>query len=201
MRRHGERHEARGADGRPHGTPAECRDDPPGDSHARRNACFVAVPVQLRGRLAGPAERRAKATPDPQIKRQLEELKYEFEVDEDGDYKLVFDVGGSTEKRSQLVYVRTPVESYGTLRVREIWSPGYKSTDKDFPASVANRLLDGHPGQQAGAWAKQDEYAVFVVKLAGRCHRQGAATTRSTSPSPRRPDGSRTDPRQGRPLT
>lgn len=106
-----------------------------------------------------------KVTPDAQIKRQLEELKYEFEVDEDGDYKLVFDVGGSTEKRSQLVYVRSPVESYGTLRVREIWSPGYKSKDKDFPASVANRLLTATQDNKAGAWAKQGEYAVFVVRL------------------------------------
>ena len=106
-----------------------------------------------------------KVTPDPQVKRQLEELKYEFEVDEDGDYKLVFEVGGSTEKRSQLVYVRTPVESYGTLRVREIWSPGYKSKDKDFPVSVANRLLTATQDNKAGAWAKQHEYAVFVVRL------------------------------------
>jgi hypothetical protein len=106
-----------------------------------------------------------KPTPDPQVRRQLEELKYEFEVDEDGDYKLVFDVGGSTEKRSQLVYVRSPVESYGVLRVREIWSPGYKSEDKDFPAPVANRLLAATQDNKAGAWAKQGEYAVFVVRL------------------------------------
>src|SRR5687768_15104826 len=106
-----------------------------------------------------------KTTPDPQIKRQLEELKYEFEVDEDGDFKLVFDVAGSAEKRSQLVYVRTPVESYGALRVREIWSPGYKSKDKDFPASVANRLLIATHDNKAGAWAKQGEYAMFMVRL------------------------------------
>src|SRR5688500_1901171 len=106
-----------------------------------------------------------EVTPDPQVKQQLEELKYEFEVDEDGDYKLVFEVGGSTEKRSQLVYVRTPIESYGTLRVREIWSPGYKSKDKDFPGPVANRLLTATQDNKAGAWAKQGEYAVFVVRL------------------------------------
>lgn len=106
-----------------------------------------------------------KATPDPLVKRQLEELKYEFEIDEDGDYKLIFEVGGSTEKRSQLVYVRTPVENYGTLRVREIWSPGYKSKAADFPAAVANRLLTATQENKAGAWAKQKEYAVFVVRL------------------------------------
>lgn len=106
-----------------------------------------------------------KVAPDPQIRGQLEELKYEYEVDDDGDFKLVFEVGGSTEKRSQLAYVRSPVESYGVLRVREIWSPGYKSKDKDFPAAVANRLLTASQDNKLGAWAKQDAYAVFVIRL------------------------------------
>ena len=72
----------------------------------------------------------AKAAADPRIRGQLEELKYEYEVDGDGDYKLVFNMAGSPEKRSQLVYVRSPVETYGVLQVREIWSPGYKSGSK-----------------------------------------------------------------------
>lgn len=107
----------------------------------------------------------AKTVPDAKIRAQLEELKYKFEVDSDGDYKLVFDVANSAEKRSQLVYVRSPVESYGALRVREIWSPGYKSASEDFPAAIANRLLTASQDNKAGAWAKQKEYAVFVVRL------------------------------------
>ena len=111
-----------------------------------------------------PAPKPAPA-PDPQVRQQLEELGYEYEVDADGDYRLVFEVAGSTEKRSQLVYVRTPVESYGALRMREVWSPGYKAAGTEFPAAVANRLLEATQDNKVGAWAKQDEYAVFVVKL------------------------------------
>lgn len=108
---------------------------------------------------------RSAPVPDPQVRQLLDELEYEYEVDEDGDYRLVFEVAGSTEKRSQLVYVRSPVESYGVLRVREIWAPGYKAAGTDFPAAVANRLLAATQDNKVGAWAKQDEYAVFVVKL------------------------------------
>ena len=91
--------------------------------------------------------------PDPQVRQLLDELEYEYEVDEDGDYRLVFEVANSTEKRSQLVYVRSPVETYGALRLREVWAPGYKAAGTDFPAAVAfvNRLVpeaeaaDHHP--------------------------------------------------------
>lgn len=110
-------------------------------------------------------DRNPKPAPDPQVRGQLDELGYEYEVDEDGDYRMVFEMADSTEKRSQLVYVRTPVESYGVLRLREVWSPGYKAAGTDFPAAVANRLLAATQDNKVGAWAKQDEYAVFVVKL------------------------------------
>ena len=119
---------------------------------------FVSFPALAQDAKPAPA-------PDPQVRQLLEELEYEYEIDEDGDYRLVFEVAGSTEKRSQLVYVRSPVETYGVLRVREIWAPGYKAVGTDFPAAVANRLLGASQDNKVGAWAKQDEYAVFVVKL------------------------------------
>ena len=102
--------------------------------------------------------------PDPGIKKQLEELGYEYEIDTDGDYQLTFAVDGK-DKRSQLVFVRSPVQTFGEHKVREIWSSGYKSQAKDFPAEVANRLLVATNVSKLGAWAKQDEYAVFVIKL------------------------------------
>jgi hypothetical protein len=107
----------------------------------------------------------AKAKADPQLKRQFDELEYEYEVDEDGDYKLVFAIDDK-DKRSQLVFVRSPVESYGKHRVREIWSPGYRSSTPEFPAKVANRLLEASEVSKLGAWVKQNDYAMFVVKIA-----------------------------------
>lgn len=85
----------------------------------------------------------------------------------EGDYRLVFVMDGEKEGRSQLVYVRSSLEQYGTLRIREIWAPGYLSATDAFPAKVANRLLEATQESKAGAWAKQGRYAVFVIKVRG----------------------------------
>jgi hypothetical protein len=113
---------------------------------------------------AGAAEPVKAPAPDPSVERLLEQLEYEYEVDEDGDYKLVFEMDGK-EKRSQLVFVRSAVESFGAHRVREVWSPGYQAEGDVLPVQVANRLLEATQDNKLGAWAKQGAYAVFVVKL------------------------------------
>jgi len=102
------------------------------------------------------------ATADPVIKKQLDALKLKYEVDSDGDYKIVMDVG---DGRTQLAYVRSSTETYGTNQVREIWSPGYKGTTEVLPERVANRLLEYSNGVKLGGWVKQKSYAVFVVKI------------------------------------
>ena len=129
----------------------------------------LAIPLVMLSLFASPLSaaeppQSAKGKADPQLKRQLEELKYEYEIDEDGDYKLVFAVDDE-DKRSQVVFVRSPVENYGQHNVREIWSPAYKSATPTFPADVANRLLEASQASKLGAWVKQDEHAVFVVKI------------------------------------
>lgn len=115
--------------------------------------------------MCGPlqAQDQAKTPADARIKAQLEQLDYEYEVDDDNDYKLVFKIGD--EGRSQIVYIRSPVETYGEHRVREIWSPAYKSPTDDFPALIANRLLEDADTKKLGGWVKQDQYAIFVVKI------------------------------------
>lgn len=115
--------------------------------------------------VCGPLLAQDQATPaaDAGIKAQLEQLEYKYEVDDDNDYKLVFNIGD--EGRSQIVYIRSPVETYGEHRVREIWSPAYKSPTDDFPALIANRLLEDSDTKKLGGWVKQDQYAIFVVKI------------------------------------
>jgi len=102
------------------------------------------------------------ATPDPGVGRVLDTLTYPYEIDEDGDYKLLFDVEGD---RTQLVFVRSTVEEYGKHRIREIWSPGYNAPGKQFSAAIANRLLEDSQDAKLGAWVKQDQLAMFVVKV------------------------------------
>ncbi|WP_313275471.1 hypothetical protein [Stenotrophomonas sp.] len=102
------------------------------------------------------------ADPDKVVGATLDTLEYTYEIDEDGDYKLVFDV---EDGRSQLVYVRSAVEEFGSHKIREIWSPGYTSPGKQFPAAVANRLLEDSQDAKLGGWVKQGELAMFVVKV------------------------------------
>ena len=120
-------------------------------------ASAVALSVPLAAEEASPAG------PDTRIKAQLDALDYKYEIDEDNDFKMVFNIG--EEGRSQIVYVRSPVESYGEHQVREIWSPAYHSPTEAFPALIANRLLEDSDTKKLGGWVKQDKYAVFVVKI------------------------------------
>ncbi len=55
----------------------------------------------------------AAADADKAVARHLDKLGYTYEVDEDGDYRMVFDVEGD---RTQMVYVRSSVEDFGTHR-------------------------------------------------------------------------------------
>jgi hypothetical protein len=121
-----------------------------------------AAPLKAAPAAADPAKPEPAKTADPRIGKQLDALGYKYEVDKDGDYTLTF---GLDEDRSQMAYVISHTERYGKLQVREVWSPGYRTADKDFPAEVANRLLEDSQLSKMGGWVKQDSVAVFVVKL------------------------------------
>ena len=115
--------------------------------------CLAGTAVAADGNLA-------KA--DKSVGKVLDTLGYNYEVDEDGDYKLLFD---TEDDRSQLLYVRSFVTDYDGQKIREIWSPGYQSPTSNFPAGVANRLLESSHLAKLGAWVKQGDTAMFVVKI------------------------------------
>lgn len=132
----------------------------------QRNPSRIPLPLALILGLVLAAPLHAEVTdtkPDPSIKAQLEALDYKYEIDEDGDFKLVFEIGD--EGRSQIVYVLSQVENYGELEVREIWSPAYTSPTEQFPAMIANRLLEASNQAKLGGWVKQGKNAVFVIKI------------------------------------
>lgn len=132
-----------------------------------RSTNILAAGLVLSAVLAMPAlaqNKTAKPTPDPAVASQLKALKYKYEIDEDGDYRLLFDVDEKS-KRTQLVFVRSAVEEYGGHRVREVWSAGYKASGDAFPANVANRLLEASMDSKMGGWGKQGQAAIFIVRV------------------------------------
>ena len=122
---------------------------------------YVAA-MMVAGMCAGMAGNALAGEPDAAVGRLLDSLEYKYEVDEDGDYRLVFDM---EDDRTQLVFVRSSVENYGSHKIREVWSPGYKSPGPQFPALVANRLLEDSQESKLGSWVKQSDIAMFVVKI------------------------------------
>ncbi|MEO8364841.1 MAG: hypothetical protein ABI538_01400 [Pseudoxanthomonas sp.] len=116
------------------------------------------------------AQDAEKPAADAGIKAQLAALDYQYELDEDNDFKLVFEVG--EKGRSQIVYILSAVETYGEYKVREIWSPAYESPGDDFPAPIANRLLEASHSAKLGGWVKQGRNAVFVVKIPADASKQ-----------------------------
>lgn len=99
---------------------------------------------------------------DAALGKQLDAMAIKYQVDEDGDYRMTFELA---DGRTQLVYARSPVESAGANRVREIWSPGLKYSTPELDAKVANRLLQNSGEVIMGGWTRQASMAMFVVKV------------------------------------
>ena len=102
----------------------------------------------------------AAGTPDARVRSRLEAGNVPFEVDSDGDFKVV--VNYKSEGRTQLVYVRSAVETWGKYHVREVWSYAYEG---EFNTLVGNRLLEASYKLKLGSWVKQNNRALMVVKI------------------------------------
>jgi hypothetical protein len=105
-------------------------------------------------------------TADVRVERLLKEIAAEHTVDEDGDFRLVYDIGGG---RSQLVWIPSGTSDFGALEIRQVWSIAHRSQGP-LPADLANRLLDRNGAVILGAWLIEpagDEIGViFAVQLA-----------------------------------
>ena len=104
----------------------------------------------------------AAQSPDLSLAPLLDTLGYTYQVDEDGDYRLLMEVPDSD--RTQLVFVRSLVEEFGSSRVREVWSPALEAQG-EFPEDVANHLLQASAGLKLGGWERHGRHAVLVVKI------------------------------------
>jgi hypothetical protein len=103
--------------------------------------------VQAASAQLGNAARKPPA--DARVRSALNEIGYKFEMTGDNDFKLV---PIKTEgERSQLVYVNSNTEKYGTLEIREVLAPAFLSNGP-LSAAVANRLLRENNEVKLGSW-------------------------------------------------
>jgi hypothetical protein len=76
----------------------------------------------------------APATPDASVATQLDAAGLKYEIDDDGDYQLLF---GGEDGRSQAVWVRSVVETLGKMRIREVISVAGPLAGLDTPEGIA----------------------------------------------------------------
>lgn len=85
---------------------------------------------------------------DPRVKRALDELRYKYTVDSDGDYQLIFDLG---DDRTQKAFVNSDTTNFWDLEIREVWSVGFIANG--MPTSkLANFLLLDNGRVKIGSW-------------------------------------------------
>ena len=130
-----------------------------------RLVVLLALDVSVAQAQDAPAPAPAP-TADARVERLLKEVAAEYTVDEDGDFRLVYDIGGG---RSQLVWIPSGTSNFGALEIRQVWSIAHRSQGP-LPVDLANRLLDRNGAVILGAWLTEpagDELGViFAVQVA-----------------------------------
>ncbi len=100
---------------------------------------------------------------DPAIERALKAADLEYEVDDDGDYKIV--VEWDKEKRSQLVYVSGTFEELSDVKVMTVFSPAYVTGPEGIDGARARHLLEENAKSKVGAWEVAGKNLYFTTKF------------------------------------
>lgn len=97
------------------------------------------------------------------VEARLKAGDIRYEVDDDGDFKVL--ISYASEKRTQLVFVSGRTEQAGDLRIREVFAPAAKVDAAGLDAARANALLRDNYKKILGHWALTDGYLVYVIQV------------------------------------
>jgi len=125
--------------------------------------------MQAKGSSSLPAEDKTVRNPDPRVEKALKKLGLKYEVDEDGDFKLVFAVEGN---RTQVAFINSTTETLGKMEIREVWSPIAKFASTP-PCDLSLNLLEKHGTFKIGSYQykklRSGSYLlVFIVHLSAK---------------------------------
>ena len=106
---------------------------------------------------------------DDRVGQILREQDIKYEIDSDGDYRVVYNTGN---ERTQLAYIRSKTYEYRNLEIREIWSFAYRIEGDNIPVDVANTLLEDAFKKKLGAWGRVGDKAIFVVRISANADKE-----------------------------
>ena len=105
----------------------------------------------------------ANAATEDTVKQRLDERSVKFEIDGDGDYKVLYSF--TKEKRSQLVFVSGKTETLRTLTIREIFSPSANLKTAGIDDKKALELLMSSRKNKLGSWEVSNDVLYLVIKI------------------------------------
>lgn len=126
----------------------------------RSGLAMRAAMVCLGVALVAHAPARAE---DTSVADRLKARGIEYEVDDDGDYKVVYEY--SKEDRTQLVFVSGGTETVRDLTVREVFAPAARIEADGIDGARALELLRDSSMNKLGSWEIRGDALYFVIKL------------------------------------
>ena len=100
---------------------------------------------------------------DASVAARLDARGVNYTVDEDGDYRVLYNY--ADEDRTQLVYVSGRTEEIGGYRVREVFAPAAFVDRDGIGGDRALALLKESRTQKIGAWEIGGDVLYYVIKL------------------------------------
>ncbi len=128
----------------------------------RIKSCVAAL-VVLSAAVPAAAQDKAPRIADPKIASLLQEVDLKYEVDEDKDYKIVFDY--SDDKRSQVVFVDSDVETVDGTNIRSVFAPAANIKKTPLSKKQLDTLLVEAGKMRWGQWEVMGDYLYYTIKM------------------------------------
>ncbi len=103
------------------------------------------------------------AAQDASVARRLNDQGIDYDIDEDGDFKIM--INYSDEGRSQLVFVSGGSQTVSGLSVREVFAPAGRVGRDGINGSAALKLLNSSAQMKIGGWEIRGDVLYFVAKV------------------------------------
>ncbi|MFZ9396675.1 MAG: YbjN domain-containing protein [Erythrobacter sp.] len=100
---------------------------------------------------------------DASVAERLKARGLTYEVDGDGDFKMIYNY--ESEGRTQLVFVSGSTEEVNGLTIREVFSPAARVEQHRIDGAKALELLNKSGQTKLGAWEIRGDVVYFVVKV------------------------------------
>jgi hypothetical protein len=100
---------------------------------------------------------------DASVRRRLEDRGVKFDIDKDGDFRIVYNY--AQEKRSQLVYVSGDTQSHSGVLIRKVFSPAAMLSQNPIDGVRALELLRDADTNKMGAWEISGGVLFLSIKL------------------------------------